>query len=275
MGGGSKKKKKAGGGGGGGANGARNVCAEAAASSCGSSSLVNLASDRFADVDRPTAEIEIKMAEEIAQTLVEQNIDSASTPLQTGIPNVDLPNVVEQMRAERKLFIKLAERGDANYHDLTRYGVFLKTVRTRLADEHKKATQRQRVAKALADRSRGEREWFQRSTVLERANTQAARLTDAAKSLNAHVAELLASPIFVRAMAELRARDMVKPGWDLTFAPPPRQADDVEDDISFESLLRIEKESGTFHLHSGGPAACERKDSRGRELASSGGDASA
>ena len=262
----SKKRPGGGNGGGGGGNGSssggtgRSFLAEAASSN----TRVDLpalgeAPPRFArnDANRPTAEIEIKMAEEIAQTLVAQKIDSTSTPLQTDIPNVDLPNVVEQMRTERMLFIERGEAGIATYHDLTRYGVFLKVVRERLAEEHKRGTQRQRVAKALADRSRGEREWSQRSMVLERANALVARLTDAAQVLNTHVSELQASPIFVRAMAELRARDMVKPGWDRTFAPPPRKDDDVEDDISFEDLLRLEKDAGTLtgSFATGGGAA--------------------
>jgi len=186
------------------------------------------------------------MAEHIAETLMHENIDATSAPLQAAIPTVDLPNVVEQMRAEREVFLRLGEAGNATYHDLTRYGIFLKMVRERLAEEHKRSCQRQRVAKALADRSRGEREWSQRSAALERANAQTARLADGATILNLHVTELQASPIFVRAMAELRARDMVRPGWDRSIAVPPRKDDDVEDGISFEDLLALEKESGTL-----------------------------
>ena len=45
-------------------------------------------------------------------------------------------------------------------------------------------------------------------------------------------------------MAELRARDMVKPAWEKSFAPAPRTDDDVADDMSFEALLALEKERG-------------------------------
>lgn len=140
----------------------------------------------------------------------------------------------------------MVEAKSVSYHDLTRYGLFLKVVRERIAEEHKRASQRQLIAKALADRARGEREWSQRSAALERANLAVVRLADNADSLNKKVGELQACPIFVRAMAELKARDMVQPGWDRTFAPAPKQDDDVEDNISFESLLRLEKDSGVF-----------------------------
>ena len=56
-------------------------------------------------------------------------------------------------------------------------------------------------------------------------------------ALNTHVEELHASPFFVRAMAELRARDKVEPGWYRNFGMAPRDAEDaVEDGISFEEL---------------------------------------
>ena len=49
-------------------------------------------------------------------------------------------------------------------------------------------------------------------------------------------------------MAELRARDMVKPAWEKTFKPAPRTEDSfdagVDDGMSFEALLALEKERG-------------------------------
>ena len=60
----------------------------------------------------------------------------------------------------------------------------------RLAAEHHKATQKQRMAKSLSDRARGEREWCQRSEGLERANRTVARFSSNADELNIHVREL-------------------------------------------------------------------------------------
>ena len=104
------------------------------------------------------------------------------------MPAVDLPNVVEQMRRERERF--RARDGMGSYQELARYGLFLKAVQERLAAEHKKATQSQRVAKSLADRARGEREWSQRSEALERANKKVLRMSNCADELNIHVREL-------------------------------------------------------------------------------------
>jgi len=54
-------------------------------------------------------------------------------------------------------------------------------------------------------------------------------------------------------MAELKARDKVRPCWDRTFALPEKRDDDgladVEDGIDFESLLRLEKSLPTERAH--------------------------
>ena len=95
-----------------------------------------------------------------------------------------------------------------------------------------------------------------RSKGLERANALIKKLSDAATNhLNKHVAELQASPLFIRAMAETQARDMVKPGWDCSWLPDVSAGADsctsgaadglkqVEEGISFEDLLALEKTS--------------------------------
>jgi len=151
---------------------------------------------RGPEAERPTASLEEAMANELAKKLDASKLDTV--PDKVPVPTVDVPNCETQMKNERELFLNVVTSGEVSYHDLTRYGLFLKSVRERLADEHKRATQRQLVAKALADRSRGEREWSQRSAALERANQLQSRLADAAQSLNKHVTELHASPIFVR-----------------------------------------------------------------------------
>jgi hypothetical protein len=236
----------------------KSFCGEAAAAVSGSAGVgaellqepwSGTPPDRDEDGPRPTIELEKRMATQIAKTLVKDKIETTVSH-DKYVPNVDLPSVVEQMQRERDVFFGLMKAGATTYHDLVKYGIFLKNVRTRLADEHKRGTQKQLVAKALADRARGEREWSQRSAALERANHFVTKLVDASTHLNKHVGELQVTPCFVRAMAELRARDMVQPGWDRSFAPAPRKEDDVADDISFEALLLLEKESGTF----GGPS---------------------
>ena len=247
----SGKKKGGGGGGGGGAGGSaaeRSRCGEAAAAA-GAHVAVH-EEPQAPDRDgawRPTHELEKRLAGEIAKKL-QTKPEELDCPVDTagvsGIPNVDLPSVVEQMQRERDKFFGFVAAGSTSYHDLVRFGMFLQNVRQRLADEHKRGTQKQLVAKALADRSRGEREWSSRSAALERANAWVTRLYDASTKLNAHVAELHSSPVFIRAMAELRARDMVKPGWDKAFSPAPREETDVDDDISFEALLALEKADG-------------------------------
>ena len=117
-----------------------------------------------------------------------------------------------------------------------------------MAAEHHKATQKQRMAKSLSDRARGEREWCQRSEGLERANRTVARFSSNADELNIHVRELHNTPTWVRAMAELRARDMVKPAWEKSFKPAPRTDEGfdagVDDGMSFEALLALEKKRG-------------------------------
>ena len=49
-------------------------------------------------------------------------------------------------------------------------------------------------------------------------------------------------------MAELRARDMVKPAWEKSFKPAPRTDEGfdagVDDGMSFEALLALEKKRG-------------------------------
>ena len=217
--GGRKSKKKGGGSGSGGSGGSggthgRVFCGEAAAAVSGSAGETELRTEPWTEPDRneaprPTAKLEIEMAQEVAKRLVDQKVDLTTAPLETGVPTIDLPNVVAQMLSERERFLEAAKSGRASYHDLTRYGLFLKSVRERLAEEHKRALQRQQVAKALADRAQGGRELAQRSASMRRCSTLVAKLTNAAGALNTHVVELQASPLFVRGMAELRARDMV------------------------------------------------------------------
>jgi hypothetical protein len=247
--------------------GGKTFCGESAAAVQGSAgSSIEILEEpwtrnpsRGQDVVRPTAAVEKAMAVNIANALVEQNIQPSSSKLREVIPTVDVPSVVEQMRAERERYIQSLQKppvdAESRYHDLARYGMFLKEVRERLADEHKKATQKAMVAKALADRSRGEREWSVRSKGLERANALIKKLSDAATNhLNKHVAELQASPLFIRAMAETQARDMVRPGWDCSWLPDVSANSDacasngandglkqVEEGISFEDLLALEK----------------------------------
>ena len=292
-----KKKGKSKGGVGGGQNnpggcGAsstpRSFCAESAAAvskSAGSSTQLleepwKRPPDRE-DAARPTLELEAQLAKKIASELVEKKVEINSEKLREPVPNVDLPSVVDQMQGERDRFFGQPHFDGSDtgtYHRLARYGVFLRHVRERLLEEHKKATQKQKVAKALADRARGEREWSQRQGQLTGCNAQVSRLADAAQKMSAHVTELQASPIFIRAMAETRARDMVCPGWDRSWMPakgggggggkataggtqpsgqPPQGhvgaapvdvVDDglvlVEDGISFEDLLRLEEDRG-------------------------------
>ena len=228
----------------------KNFCGEAAAASSGLG--VELLDESWGVGDgappgrwapRPTTELEKEMAKDIASNLVNSSYaGDDTTNTQVPIPTVDVPNVVGQMKRERELWrASVAREGGTTYCELTRYGLFLQAVQNRLQEEHKRGTQKQRVAKAMADRARGEREWSQRSAALERANALVARLSDASKSAVGHIVELQASPVYVRAMAELRARDMVRPGWDRSITPAPRQATDVDDDISFEALLQLEK----------------------------------
>jgi hypothetical protein len=193
---------------------------------------------------RTTSALEIQLAKKIVEQKREQLLQEGAPTAKPHVPSVDLPKVIQQMSDERERYRSRAHVM-GTYVDLARYGLFLKAVREALSEEHKKATQRQRVAKALADRSKGEREWSQRSEALERANKSVARCLAAADELNTHVSELQASPAWVHAMAELRARDMVNPLWESTFAPAPRTDDDVADDITFEQLLELEKARGT------------------------------
>ena len=270
---GKKKKGKSKGGGDGGGGGG--FYAEAAAAVSGSAgSATKLLDEPWkqppdrGDAPRPTIELEAELAKTIATQLEDQKPEMAVEKLREPIPNIDLPNVVDQMQAERDRFFSsnpIVGDDDTN-HRLARYGVFLRHVRERLVEEHKRATQKQKVAKALADRSRDEREWSQRESQLMRCNALVTKLGDAAKNMSAHVVELQASPIFIRAMAEIRARDMVCPGWDRSWAPSKSggggsggakatatqqpAVDDhdglvpVEDGISFEALLRLEEDRG-------------------------------
>ena len=102
------------------------------------------------------------------------------------------------------------------------------------------------VAKALADRSTVQKVWYKRTMALERANAAMGNICAAADELNKLVAELQSSPLYTRAMAEMKARDMTIPGWSSGFSAPPRQEGDVEEDISFEDLLSLEKEAGVI-----------------------------
>ena len=255
-----RTKRKGGGGGGGGGSGSsgKMYCGESAAAVGTSISVNNEAwtrpPSRSKEVQRPTAAVESALADQIADALVERKIRIGSSNLNEPVPTVDMLGVVQQMASERDRFFAAVAKGgsiESRFHELGRYGGFLQKVRDRIQEEHKKATQKAKVAKALADRARGEREWSTRSMALERANALVHKLTDAATNhLNKHVAELQQTPDFIRAMAETQARDRVQPGWDCswlqsgTFDDGTPIIDDglapVEEGISFEDLLAKE-----------------------------------
>mmetsp|Transcript_20773 Transcript_20773/g.42524 ORF Transcript_20773/g.42524 Transcript_20773/m.42524 type:complete len:266 (-) Transcript_20773:23-820(-) len=244
-----RKKKKGGGSSGCGGSGgsAREAEGQATAPQWDAGELPTpKATDRLDHLRPATVHLEIELAKKIAVKHEAELREEGAPTQKTMVPTIDLPNVMDQMRKERELFRQ--RQGFGSYQELARYGLFLKAVQERLAAEHKKSTQRQRLAKAMADRARGEREWSQRSEALERANRAVAKIGASADELNIHVRQLHATPTWVRAMAELRARDMVKPAWEKSFAPAPRTAEDLDagvaDDMTFEALLALEKERG-------------------------------
>jgi len=193
---------------------------------------------------RPASALEESLAKQIiaqrGQAQVLKEIEAQREVV--DVPTVDVHNVVTQMQLERSR--SPIGRGTGTYVELTRYGLFLKSAREKLAEEIPKANHRLRLATALCDRTfQKQIELDQKRADVERANRNVAWLTEAVGMLNSYLSELQRAPQFVQAMAELRARDMVQPCWDQSFSPAERGDDEdyIEDDLSFEELLKVEK----------------------------------
>ena len=68
---------------------------------------------------RPTSGLEIQLAKHIVATKERELLEEGAPTMQTDVPAVDLPSVVEQMRRERERF--RARDGMGSYQELARY----------------------------------------------------------------------------------------------------------------------------------------------------------